>query len=274
MTMRILWSIASDSWTLTASPAAAIAVANLQDASRAKVWRSSGTTLQQIQGTSSTAAQVNCCILDRHNLSSAAKWRLQLYSDAAWTTSVYDSGYVDANPAIPWGQFSWGYDPWGATVYTNWGFGVAQMWFSSVGAKSFTLTIADTTNTAGYLQAARLMIGPALSCEAAPSYGLGFRWEETTKQTRTDGGTLRSDPASAYRVLNLDLKRFSNSQRSNLSEAYRYCGKRRDIFVSVFEGTGGTVERDYSFRGKWAAMPGLPTDWPTRYSTQQTTEET
>lgn len=241
-----------DSATLSASPAvlSTLPASNLQLPERAKVVRTSSTAAQDIKGTWSAAKVVSGCALVRHNLTSSATWRLRLYSDAAWTTLVYDSGAMVATPAKALGELIWGVEPLGVTVFTGWGQAFSDHYFAPISARSFTLTLTDAANPDGYLQASRLFLGYTLEPEANCDWGLKLSWKESSKLSRTDGGSLRVDPYQPYRTLDFNLNWLTSGDRARFLDVFRAAGRRLDVWISVFPGSGGMLERDHAMQAR------------------------
>jgi len=99
-----------------------------------------------IKGTAAAAHSIGVVMLSGTNLQSSATVRIRFYSDAAWTTNIYDSG------AIAWPGGVW----WGAGTNYN--------------VRSFQIDIADTSNPAGYVQIGYL----ELATSAQPTYNFTF----------------------------------------------------------------------------------------------------
>jgi hypothetical protein len=240
-------------------------VTNLQDASRAKVARSTSTADQDIKGTWSESRLLSALALTQHNMTSASTWRLRLFANANWTSLVYDSAAIGAVPAKALGDLEWGVDPLGASVFTGWGRAFSALWFAPVAAKSFILTLSDVDNPAGYVEAARLFIGRHIEPEFNCDYGLALGWRDTTAQIRTDGGTLRSDAGVQYRALEFDLSWLTGSERARWMDIGRQVGRRRDVFVSCYPGAAGAKERDYAMAAKLTqdvlCKHDVPTNW-------------
>jgi len=256
--MRILTPNDGDTATLTAAPAmvATLPQTYLQDQARERVARTTSTAAQDIKGTWVSGKVIAACALVRHNLTTSGTWRLRLYSDAAWTTLVYDSGAIAVIKAKALGDLEWGVDPLGASVFTGWALAFSQMWFASVTARSFTLTLTDAANPAGYLEASRLYIGRYIQPLYNFEWGIRLRWEEDTTQERTDGGSLRSDGAEPNREMTFRLAWLSLSDRPKFLEWSRKDGLRNDFFLNAYPEDGTALERDHSMAAKLAAMPG------------------
>lgn len=257
--MKMIAVNQGDVATMTASPAvvATLPVTNLQTQPRAAVMRTTSTADQQVKLTWPAAKLLSAVALVRHNLSSAATWRIQVYSDAAWTTLIYDSGAVLAAPGKALGDLAWGLDPLGASVFTGWSYAFSSLYFAPVAAQSVKITLSDTGNAAGYLEASRLFVGAHIEPQYTVSYGVKLGWKENTVTTRTDGGSLRSDPTLPYRTLSFNLDWIVESDRAVLLDALRQVGKRQDLWVTIFPGVGGAKERDYSMTAKVVNSPDL-----------------
>lgn len=273
--LRIIYPNDSDEATLTASPSlvATLPVENLQDVARARVARSTSTAAQDFKGTWSTSRLLSAAALVRHNLTSAGTWRLRLYSDAAWTTLVYDSGAVVACPPKALGDLEWGIDPLGASLFTNWALAFSSMWFAPVAAKSFTLTLTDAANPAGYLEASRLFVGRYLQPTYNMAWGFKLSWVEASSQERTEGGTLRSDGQEPYRRMSFKLADLTASDRPKFQEWSRRNGLRTDAFVSAFPENANAQERDYAMSAKLIASPDMEGDYLNNFTAEYVLEE-
>ena len=258
--VRILVENDADTATLTVSPAlvATLPIANLQEPSRYKIARTTSAASQDIKGEWATNRCLSCCALYRHNLTSVGTLRLQLYSGAAQSGSVlYDSGAVVSHPIKAVGDMDLVYDPLQTSVFTGWDWAFTTLWFSAIWCRSFKLTLADASNPAGYFQAARLVLGRHLEPLYNMNYGVEMGWDENTKLTRTDGGSLRSESTEGFRRLNFNLEHLTDGNRARIVELTRVLGKRKDFFISCFPGANGAKERDYSMLAKFSAIPTL-----------------
>ncbi len=258
--------------TLTDSPSmvATLPVNNLQDMARARVARSVGLPAPQyIRGDWTASQACSGFVLWRHNLTGAATLRLKLWAGSGRTgTLLYDSGSVAIGSIVPYGQYVYGVDTYGAWLFQNWPVACAILWFSPVSALSFELQIADPANTAGYVQASRVFLGQYFSPPDNFSYGGKMRWEDDSTQERTDGGSLRTDSREPYRVFRFDMNWLAEADRAGLAEILRVSGKSRDLFLSMYPGQGDTKDRDYSAVVKIIQMPDLTNDHPLNYQSE------
>ena len=252
--MRLITVNDADTAVITATPAAvsSMPTSNLQDPSRRKV-RCTTLTNQELKLVWSSARVLSAVALLRHNLTSSATWRVRIYDDAAATNLVYDSGVQLASPPKVLGDLVWGIDPLGASLFTSWAYAFSTIWFTPIAGMVMIITLNDTTNPDGFIEAARLFTGAYIEPINGPSYGLRLGWREATKQRRTDGGSLRSDPAEPYRALSVNLDWLDEGDRARLTEIGRRVGLRNDIFLSIYPGAGGALERDNTMQCKLTA---------------------
>ena len=261
--LRLCVKNAADFAAVTADPAASssLPVTNLQLASRGRVWRSSSDADQAIYLTwNGTGYYLNFLSLWRHNLESGATWRVQIYSDAAWTTQVYDSGAVDACDYATLGELDFGVDPLGSSVFDGFlGQMYSLIYFTRVLALSVKITLSNTGNSAGFLQASYLYARDYTEMTYnADAAGLG--WRDDTEQFRTDGGNLRGSGSVAWREASINLSVISSAQRPTVMDMLRYAGKQKPIFAAIFPESAGELERDYTQIGKLIDLPFLDTD--------------
>lgn len=238
--LNIAYLNRADSATLTASPAAASTapVTYLQNDSRTYKMQAAAVGAQDIKGEwGGTAYTVGCVRLDRTNLADGDTWRIQLYSDAAWTTGVYDSGTIA---------------PFTTDLFDDWSYSVAEKFFTAVaGVKSFKITVTS----AAVFQASRLFVGPYTTAQYNPVYGLQLGWSTNSTQTRRGSGTLGTSTRSQWRTMVFDMLARDDAQRNIWMEIARYCGNTKTVWVSVFPGLGTARERDHSMFGKFEQSP-------------------
>lgn len=253
----------ADTATITGSDniSATLPLSNLQRSQRTKVIRTTDTN-QLIICTDfdgSITQPIASVCLNRHNFSTLAQWQIQVYS-AKGTSSglIYDSGLRTMNSTLPLNDLEWSRDASGVSAFDNFlkGEGLSVHWFDTVSALSVKITISDPSNSDGYLQAGRLIIGDSMSPVVNPQYGMTSSWDETTKQIRSEGGTLRSDIKPQFRIYTFTLEHLSPSERGLLYAASGTVGLRKDWLVSVFPDSGTAVEeRDFTAVVKFTAMP-------------------
>lgn len=273
--MRIIAVNDADAATITASPdmTGGLPVTHLQNPTRARMARTTSLADQDILLTWDYTRIITSCAMLRHNLTSSATWRLRLYSDAAWTDEVYDSGESSAIESKSLDELDWGVDPLGMSIFTGWPVAFSTLYLAAHGAMSAKITLHDPTNPDGYMQASRLFMGAHFEPAYNPSYGLTLGWDEDTKNTRTAGGSLRSDPTDKWRVMNFDLDAIVPEDRQKVMEIFRELGINKDFFISMFPSRGGMLERDYTLQAKMARSGTMALPKHRLYSTKIQLEE-
>ena len=188
-----------------------------------------------------TAYTLGCVHLDRTNLVDGDTWRVQYYSDAAWTTQVYDSGTIA---------------PFATGLYADWDFSNAEIFTPvTTGVKSFKITVTS----AAVFHAACLFVGPYSTAQYNPRMGLVPSWDTNSTQARQDGGSLGANVRAQWRSLAFDMFASNETERAAWMEIGRYSGNTKPVWVSVFPGIGGSQERDHSIMGKFEQSPA--TKW-------------
>jgi len=183
---------------------------NLQNLQIVRVFRTGAVTSLQIDVDFGSAKIVDLMAIINHNftISATIRWRLSNASD--FSTSLYDSGTVDVWPALedfgssPWGIFTWGGKPLQeqADLYTANVFAILS---SAVVARYMRIEISDSTNTDGYLEAGRLIAGPAYQPTINYANGVEFEFVDESRVTKSRGGQTFVDEVEKFRRLRFEL---------------------------------------------------------------------
>ena len=240
--LAITYKNLADSATLTASPAAGTTtpVTYLQNDSRGDLFKATATGAQQIKGEwGGTAYTVSCVHLERTNLVDGDTWRIQLYSDVAWTTQVYDSGTVA---------------PFATDLYDNWSYSNADLFFTpTASVKSFKITCTS----AAIFQASRLVLGAYTTAEFNPRFGMSCGDITNSTHERRSGGSLGANVQAQWRLMVFDMLVTTEANRAAWNEIGRYCGNTKTVWVSVFPSLNTSQERDHSIVGKFEQAPSV-----------------
>lgn len=259
MPIKILPTNFFDEATISVTPAAVstLPVTNLQSNTRDRVWRSTSLAPQVVSGTwSSNARPVNCWGL-WPGLGEASligsQVRVQLYSDSAYTTQVYDSGTIDFFPftGAGWGDFDWGSTPWGVEE----GDRTARLaplvkFFTQVTASSFKVTITNggAVDTS-YFEARRFWLAQAISAPYSARPGAAPAWQSSSKHDRTPGAVLKRRTGARWRELRFESVLLTESDRAKWSDLLYACDPAREIVLSIFPSEGTRRERDFTVMG-------------------------
>lgn len=254
--MRIIWRNLVNEATLTATPAlsATLPVTNLQTDAREEVARTTSLATQTIDVTLAQDEVIQCCVIYRGNFSTGATWRVRVYKDATAMTLLYDSGTLKANPPKPLGDLEWGVDRLGVSMYDGWSYTVSELWFAPVIGAFVRITLDDATNPDGFMQASRLFVGPCTEPEYMPSAGMLLGPKETTRQERSEAGTLHVEAGAQYRALTVTGARLPEKTRAMLGDMQRTAGMRRDVYVSVFPDEANARARDHRMQARLVAL--------------------
>lgn len=244
----------ADEATLAAGSAQpTLPVANLKDRQIVKPWRTTTTAPASTWVTANfgTPQTIGVAALIRHNFSQGSTWRVRLGYDPTFATHSYDSGWLDVWPhleefgALPWGVFQWG----GLVPREV----AAQITLSAyhllpqpIVAQHLRIDISDAGNPDGFLQAGRLLAGPAYKPSRDMLYGWSIGFEDPSTVSKSRGGQTWIDVQERFRVLRFTL--------SNLNES--------EAFGNIF---------DYLFRRKGVAGDVLViprTDRPNQFHNQ------
>jgi hypothetical protein len=233
------------------SEVATLPVENLQDRQLVKVYRSDGETDVEIDVDFGQGRIIDFVALIRHNISQTGtiRWRLSNVSDFA--TTQYDSGTVDAWPVVeefgtlPWGVFSWGgrINPEVAAQYQISSFTVLD---SPVQARYLRINISDDDNADGYIEAGRLIAGPAYRPSTNYGFGAEIQFVDESRIVKSRGGQTFVDEVERFRRIRFELQ--------NLPEA--------EIFGNVFNNIDRLrgVAKDILV----IPQPDDPSTWPTQ----------
>lgn len=249
--------------TLTCSPAenAAYPVANVAHHRRMpEVLRTSGLSAQEIRATWAANQTIQGVAITRHNLTTAATWRVQLYSDAALTTLIggFDSGNVTA------------FDGTGMTVHENTyeqsfrGHKNSVVWFSSAATtvRGMRITLTDAGNTDGYIEVRSVLAGSVFEPPGTENFEFGHALKllADVDQKRTRGGTLLAvaNTATVDRSWAFDLRLMRQSTRDWLYDLARTHGKSTPFFISMYPAdTVRRLERDYQMQAMFSDLGGF-----------------
>jgi len=182
---------------------------NLQDLQIVKVWRSSSTSAQ-IDIDLGTVKILDLMSIINNNFSTSAtiRWRVSTASD--FSTTVYDTGVVDVwQPVEPFGSSPWGLFRWGGipseeqiSLYTRNTFTFIA---NAVFGRYVRIEISDASNPDGYLQAGRLIVGPAYQPTVNYANGVEFEFVDNSRVTKSRGGQTFVDEVEKFRKMSFDL---------------------------------------------------------------------
>lgn len=255
--------------TVTASDAnVAFPITNTQNEVRDDAWRSNGTGTVTIQVTWSRAKTVSFFAMNRHR-AHGANIRVQLFSDAAWTTQVADTSTVAINKVVASSSdtaYNWGDDPFGIGGYDQF-ITESPFWyyFTPVSVQSATITLSSHSTTfwnVAYWQVSSFWFGNYFQTSINPDYGNTITWVDnggaatttTGVPTRTGGGSKRTMFGFRWRAAKLQLSSVTEQEAATWMQIMAYCQTGRPVFASLFPGDGTIKERDNMFPGFFTSL--------------------
>lgn len=260
--------------TISASTSAgSLLPSNLLRESKAEVWRSIGTTAS-LTLTWPTDEIVGMVALPFCNLTGDAQMRVRAYTDIDDTVAAYDSGYVFACPGVSFGDLDWGLQPFGVNAYSYGGAKYGTVWFEPLSCAKIVIEIVDPSNPSGYIEAARLVVGPYWSPTYNADYGVQVSAVDNSRNERNDAGDLKTDRGTISKTLGFDLSGMPNVDRTNLWYIIVGSGKHTPVFVCIFpESDDDAGEQIYQIFGKLSRQSSLTHQFADRHSTQIEIEE-
>jgi hypothetical protein len=227
-----------DSGTLTVDDeVATLPGTYLQDRQIVRVWRNTQLTAQ-IDVDFGQGRIVDFVALIKNNISTTGTIRWRLSNVSNFATTVYDSGVVDAWPIVeefgtlPWGVFSWGgyLNPTVAAEYTISAFDILD---STVQARYLRIDISDPDNADGYLQAGRLLAGPAYRPSINYANGVEFEFVDESRVTKSRGGQTFVDEVERFRRIRFDLINLPENEifQNVFNQIDRLKGIAGDVFI-------------------------------------------
>jgi len=228
----------SDSGTVTVDDAVGtLPITNLQDRQIVKIWRNTQTTAQ-IDVDFGQGRIVDFAALIKHTISQTGKIRWRLSNASDFSSTVYDSGLIDAWPIVeefgtlPWGVFSWG-GYLNITVAAQYTISTFAVLSSPVQARYLRIDISDPDNADGYIQAGRLIAGPAYKPSINYANGVEFEFVDDSRITKSRGGQTFVDEIERFRRIRFELINLpENEMFQNVFNAIdRLRGVAQDILI-------------------------------------------
>lgn len=207
--------------------------ANIHSRILGKVARSAAATLASTQFDIDlvTRKVTKIVAIVNHNCTLPALVRVRGSDDAAFATSIYDSGWAAVWPAVYTTlELDWEEDNWWTGQYTDeQRAGYTPTYTlplaTTVRARYWRVEIDNTTNAAGYVQLGRVFIGAAWQPKLNMSYGAEIGWETKTVTQEALGGAEYFQRRTPYRVQEIKLDWMTvNEGLGNAFEIQRRAG--------------------------------------------------
>lgn len=263
--MRLIYNNLSSIATLTAdTTAGSLVVTNMQSDIKSDVWRATITS-GVITSTFTSIQTLSAVCLAFTNMTPTATIRVQLYSDATATVQILDTGTKLACPAAS--VVVQGFSA-ANNIYGYGGGSYATSWFTqTAGVRAIKITLVDTNNTLGYIEASRLIMGTYFSPVYNPDFGVTLSHMDLSKSFRTDSGDLITDIGTRYRRISLNLSVLTVADRTAFTSIVRSNGLSTPMMLSLYpENSDNELERDHQIYGKLSAVSAMASPYYNTYS--------
>jgi hypothetical protein len=253
--MRIVCENVADLATLSAATTAGTLVpANLQNERKAKVHRSTGTSMS-ITAIFPVAKVINMLALCFTNLTASATVQVRGYTNSGDTTPAWTIAAATC-VAPPYATradgrgANWGVNTFGLGWFTH-----AVRWFTGGTVAKVIIDVTDGANPWGYLEAGRLVLGDYWTPTYNPEYNATYEWVDTTKNDRNDNGDSWSDQGFKYKKLTMNFSLMPIADRKRMSDLLRVNGLTSPFFLSIFPGDAD-IEKEHAHQayGKLSSM--------------------
>ncbi|MDF1791440.1 MAG: hypothetical protein P1U88_05985 [Thalassobaculaceae bacterium] len=266
--------VSGGSWSAT------LPVTNLADRQPSKVARTIGTDPIVTVATVDFGEPepVRFVALINHNLTQSGRWRIRLGNDPLLASPILDTGNIDIWPAaIPfgvgeWGEFNWGgrLDADDAATYGAQAFHAID---TPVRARFLRIDLVDAGNPAGFLQAGRLVAGPAWQPSVNFQYGWSIEQVDESEIKRSLGGQAYVNVRPRYRRLRFTLDHLGKDEMfGHAYELERLKGKGGDIMV-IADPDDGIHAHRHTLYGALAETAPIVNGLPGRFSRRFVVEE-
>lgn len=179
------------------------------------------------------------------NQSSSATTTIKLYDSDDWTgTAVYESGNLQQSGYVPLGVFTLGIHSWGEKdeIYNTF---TSKVSFDKVAFESGIITITDTTNPDGYIEARMAMIGILNIFEnpADPGDTIKHRGDSPHKITKS-GYAVSTGTKGRGRVCNYSFTYSPDNDRTKIARIEQLNGDDV-IYIMGKPWLNGALGEDY-----------------------------
>lgn len=264
--LRIVSNNVANAAAITAPTGLGLPAANMLTDIKTEYWRSTdAASAIPITLTWASSVSVSMVALAFTNLSPTA------------TISV--SGYTnsgDASPAFTTAPTLCCAGSQDQTAPIGFGGGVnAEVWFAQASVQKLIVTVSDTSNPSGYIRIGRLVTGAYWTPDRnIESDSLRLTFQEDTKTSRAESGTLWTDRGPVYKKLQFDLSYLTPADRTAIWKIVTSNGMSSSMYISAIpESVDATETQMYSLYGRLSASTAFSYKYVHLQSTQMQIEE-
>lgn len=268
--LRIIYKNLADISTITCNltPIGTTSLANLKVDTKALVCRTTGTSVT-FTFTLPSAQIVGGIVFPFCNLTSTATATVKF-------DTVTVANAVTVCPYQALGVWDWGAIPLGANGYAYGRGTYARVWIPAQPSVTvIEVTITDTSNTAGYLEFSRAVVGAFWSPTYNTSFGLGTSVKDLSNHERSEAGDLITNRGVRFSSMSFDLKYLNPSDRMQMTTILKGGGLANPLLISLFPDNSEDWAREqtYQIYGKLPQLGEIVHPMFEMYTTQIEIEE-
>lgn len=216
---------------------ATMPLANLKNRRLRKFARSVNLDLASTQWSVDLGAEKLCRVFAfiNHNLSLDAKVRIRAGLDPTFASNLFDTGWVDAWPAV-YSTMSLSFDHpgWFSGKFSEeerkgFYWNVMKSADATIRIRYVMFEIDDQTNAAGYIQTSRCFVGEGHQLEINMDYGAAVGWRDETGVQTSRSGAEFFDVRNPYRFATFTTGFMSKSEGMTVFDIQRRSGTHREI---------------------------------------------
>lgn len=253
----------------------ALPITNLQDRRLGKVSRSydasTGSTKFDIDLNATRLIRVVSLV--NHNFSLSAQYRIRSSTVADFSSTVDDSGWIDAWPVVyPFGSLPWGSPSWwggqiSSEVAASYRAPIVYVLPQSTNARYVRVEIADSTNSVGYVQIGRCFVADAWQPVRNMVYGASLAWENRSEVQESLGGAEFYNNKASPRVVRISFENMSEDEAMSAAfEIQRSIGTTQEVFF-VWDPADSTHSLRREFLGRLRTLSPIENPGPNRWRT-------
>lgn len=276
--LKMLWDNKGDDAVLSGgSWDGTLNLANLQDRQLKLTARSTNdnlaSTIINVDLGASKAA-VQSMVIVNHNLSiNTSLFRIRLSDDNTFTTSDYDSGWIDAYESLfstenlEWENDNFWFGKLLVDDLGGYSLNIIHLMPDSYFNRYARIEFDDTTNVDGYVDFGRLILAPIQNLDINMEYGSNIGWIDNSLISESIGGAEYFDDRSKKRELKFTVGAMDKEESmQRMFELQRRKGTTGEIFVIPDSDDAENIFRE-SFLGRMTRLTPQTHQLINRYKT-------
>jgi len=275
--LTLIWDNKSDIATLSGgSWSQTLPLDNIKNRQIQKTARS--TSLAQLDTQfdidfGSNKALFQSIIICNHNLTLSAKYRIIISDDASFTTSVYDSGFVNvfdsvfSNENLNWEDNNFWFGQILQDDLNGYKLNIIHLLNSSYFNQYIRVEFDDTFNSNGYVDIGRLIVAPVQALDINMEYGSNIGWIDRSLVSEAIGGAEYFDNRAKKRIISFTVGSMQKVEAmERMFELQRRKGISGEVFVIPNSDDVTNIFRE-SFLGRILALTPITHQLINRFKT-------